>query len=342
MIKIKELLDSQLGESYSGYSFALVTGQQAPLLLANGKRNYQDPANNIDSTTLFDLASLSKVIGTTTAILKLIETGHFHLQTKIKTLLPNYQFEDTTVFQLLTHTSGLPADLKSYKNCQNKVDFIDFIYQIKPTILAEPTVVYSDFGFILLGFIIEKLVGSLPNYLAELVFKPLKMLQTTYHPVHKNDCAATELTTTRGLIQGEVHDGKAYLLTGESGNAGLFSTANDLANFAQMLLNQGSLFNQQILTPATINLLKTTSTANLNENRSLGWMKRNLNASQGDYASNNLLYHTGFAGTSFLLDFDYHLAIILLTNRINPRRDNPGIFELRPLLHNLIYQSIIQ
>ncbi len=342
MLKIKALLDSQLAHSYSGYSLALVTGQQAPLLIANGKRNYQDPENNVNASTLFDLASLSKVIGTTTAILKLIEAGHFHLQTKVNALLPNYQWADTTIFQLLTHTSGLPADLKSYKNCQNKAEFIDFIYQIKPTILAEPTVVYSDFGFILLGFIVEKFAGSLPEYLTKQVFSPLQMRATTYHPINKDDCAATELTTTRGLIQGEVHDGKAYLLAGESGNAGLFSTASDLANFAQMLLNQGSLFNEQILTPATINLLKTTSTANLNENRSLGWMKRNLSASQGDYASNNLLYHTGFAGTSFLLDFDYQLAIILLTNRINPRRDNPGIFDVRPLLHNLIYQTIIQ
>lgn len=338
-LRLKTILDQQLDISYPGYSFALYQANKKPLFLANGKLNYQDSQNQVNSDTIYDLASLTKVIATTTCILKLLEEGYFHLETPVYKLLPKFKHHNITIKQLLTHTSGLPADLKSYKQCQSKTEFIDFIYNIDLTYTPNEKVVYSDFGFILLGFIIETIKGSIPNYATEVLFHPLQMNNTTYHltEAQKQHTAYSEVSETRGLIHGKVHDGKAFLLDGESGNAGLFSTAPDLLSFALMLLNDGTYHQQTILKPQTVQLLKQVYTTDLNENRTLGWVKKDCSFSQGDYTSNNILYHTGFAGTSVLIDFDYQTIIILLTNRVNPTRNNTNLFDIRNIIHNLAY-----
>ena len=340
--KLKEYLDNQLNISFPGYSFALVKKYETPLFIANGKLNYLDEKDNGTASSIYDLAFLTKVIATTTAILKLLETGKIHLNQKVKEILPSFYDEFTTIYHLLTHTSGLPADLKSYRQCLTKTEFINFIYEIKAESPLNKQVIYSDFGFILLGFIIEHFERSIPDYLNEILFKPLNMINTTYHlsPFQKEITAKSENSPTRGLIHGEVHDGKAFLLNGESGNAGLFSNTIDLSKFAKMLLNNGNYENQSILKSETVNLLKDVYTKHLNEPRTLGWMSRNKNANQGDYLSDSIIFHTGFAGTSFLLDFEKELAIILLSNRINPSRNNKNIFNTRPTLHNLIYLNI--
>lgn len=294
--------------------------------------------NNID--TLYDLASCTKVVVTTTMILKLLEENLINLDDKVNKHLTDFKYDDVTIKHLLTHTSGLPADDKRYKECKNKEQLIEFIYSLSLNNKPGCVVEYSDFGFILLGLIIEKYKGNIEEYAKELIFKPLEMNNTMYNPYLKNrkeDCACAEITDVRGIIQGDVHDGKAHILNGLSGNAGLFSTVKDIGKFVTMMLNNG----YPILKKETIDLLKKPYTNNLNLQRTLGWMFADKTASCGDQVSDISLYHTGFSGTSIYIDYINKTGIILLTNRVHPSRDDSEtILRIRKEIHSKILKRI--
>lgn len=294
--------------------------------------------NNVD--TLYDMASCSKVVATTTMILKLMEEGLINLEDKVNKHLPEFPHENITIKHLLTHTSGLPGDDKRYKQCKNKDEFVKFMYSLSLNNEPGSFVEYSDFGYITLGLIIEKYKGSIEDYANETIFKPLGMNNTMYNPILKNrkdDCACAEVTDARGVIQGEVHDGKAFILNGLSGNAGLFSNVKDLSKFVLMMLNNG----YPILKKETIDLLKQCYTEKLNLPRTIGWMFNDLNTSCGDQISDVSLYHTGFSGTSIYIDYVNKISIILLTNRVHPNRnDTETILQLRKQIHNEILKKI--
>lgn len=293
--------------------------------------------NNID--TLYDMASCTKVVATTTMVLKLIEDKVINLDDKVKTHLPLFPYDNITIKHLLTHTSGLPGDDKRYKLCNGKEELVDFIYTLNLNNEPGKVVEYSDFGFILLGLIIEKYKGSLEDYADELIFNPLGMDNTMYNPYlkgRKANCACAEITEERGLIQGVVHDGKAYCLNGLSGNAGLFSCVKDLGKFVKMMLNDG----QPILKKETIDLLKHSYTDGLNLSRTLGWIYSDKTSSCGSEVSNCSLYHTGFSGTSIYIDYVNKLGIILLVNRVHPtRNDTQSILEARIKIHNTLLKD---
>ena len=290
--------------------------------------------NNID--TLYDMASCTKVVATTTMILKLIEDGIIGLDDCVKKHLEDFPYDNITIQHLLTHTSGLPGDDKRYKLCNGKQELVKFMYSLSLNNEPGKVVEYSDFGFITLGLIIEKYKGSLQDYANELIFKPLGMDNTMYNPYlkgRKEDCACAELTDARGLIQGVVHDGKAYCLDGLSGNAGLFSCVKDLGKFCKMMLNDG----YPILKKQTVDMLKHSYTKDLNLSRTLGWIFSDKTTSCGDKVSDCSLYHTGFSGTSIYIDFEKQLAIILLINRVHPSRDDSkSILDARIEIHNAI------
>lgn len=288
---------------------------------------------------IFDLASVSKVVGTTTMTLQCIEKGFFSLKTKVSSIFSDFPYEDITIEHLLTHTSGICHDDKEYKKLKGKEGIRDLIFNKKLEYKPGTKVLYSDLGFVLLGFIIEHYVGNLDTYFDKNIAIPLRMHDTAYNPKDKcklERCVPTEITQQRGVIKGVVHDGKSYLLGGISGNAGLFSTLEDLTNFTRMMLNNGSFEEKKILSKASIKLLKKCYTSNLNERRTLGWAFDEKNMSFGDYYSDCCLYHTGFTGTSVYIDFKRNCSIILLTNRIHPTRDNNVIIEFRNQLHNVI------
>ena len=337
MIEIfKEIIKKAVDENkIPGGSFAYITLDKQEY----GSYGYAQiypykKENNID--TLYDMASCSKVISTTTMILKLLEDGIINLEDKVNIHLKDFNYNNVTIKHLLTHTSGMPNDDKRYKECKNKDELVNFIYSLKLNNKPGTFVEYSDINFILLGLIIEKYKGSLEDYANELIFKPLGMDNTMYNPItknRKNDCACTEITKTRGIIQGEVHDGKAYILNGISGNAGLFSNIKDIGKFVLMMLNDG----KPILKKETIDLLKQCYTKELNLTRTLGWMFADKSASCGDKISKISLYHTGFSGTSIYIDYVNKIGIVLLTNSIHPTRANiETIIEIRKKIHSQI------
>ena len=299
----------------------------------------------IDANTIYDLASLSKVTGTLLLILKLIEEGSLSMEAKVVDYLSDFKYPEISIKNLLVHTSGLAADDKNYKNCLNKEEILDFICQLPLTYATDSKVVYSCFNYILLGFIIEKLKGNMESYADQVIFKPLNMNCSSYNPALKGlkeQCAATELTDVRGLIQGSVHDGKAYIIGGVAGNAGVFSTIEDLSHLALMMLNDGQYNGKTIFDKKTIELLKHCYTKGLNESRSLGWFFCDPISAFSSLSSQQCLYHTGFTGTSMYIDFSRNCAIIILTNRVHPTRENNNIAEIRKDLHKTILDYLDQ
>ena len=331
---IKSCIDNKV---FPGACFGIITRQESEIY-AEGHSDLIPVKKLTNAEVIYDLASLSKVISTTTIILKLIEDGQVTLFTKVCDILPAFKHKDITIYNLLTHTSGLPADIKELG--ESKQDMIKRVFSIELEYETGKKVMYSDIGYILLGFIIEKMAGPIDVYFNENIAKPLNMKDTCYNPKENlmDRCAPTEDTKLRGCIKGIVHDEKAYVLGGVGGHAGLFSNVRDLGKFCKMMLNNGSFKGKRILSENSIKMILNYNTEGLNEKRGLGWNikdKFDYSSSIGDLASESTIYHTGFTGTSMFIDFENQFAFIFLTNRVHPSRDNMELIKLRKNINNI-------
>ena len=290
--------------------------------------------------TIFDLASLTKPIVVATLIMRYVEEGTVELNEPVQKYLPEFSHSQVTVSHLLTHTSGLPAWRATYLESKTKRGVLNYLCQIPLDYPTGTQVMYSCLGYILLGKLLQRLTGKPLDTLAQkLIFQPLAMSWTRYNPPSPwaDRCAATEDSNSfekrmvdyqphdwrEGVIVGEVHDENAHFLGGVSGNAGLFSTATDIAKFCQMLLNGGN----NILTRESINRIATVQTRGLNEPRGLGWI----------ILEDGSLYHTGFTGTSIRINRERKMYAILLTNRVHPDASQPGIVDFRAKFHQSIF-----
>ncbi len=321
---------------------------------AFGKLSYDAKSPQVNVRTMYDVASLTKVIVTTTLVEKLIE-GDFKspllLDVPIERYLPEWASgpqpewrHRVTVRHLMTHTSGLPPFKEYWRTSKGKADTLRMIFA--EPLESEPgtKMVYSDLGIILMAEIIERLTGrTLDDLAKEYIFTPLGMNDSMYKPPKKlwPQIAPTEFDAIfrKRLVQGEVHDENAFAIGGVSGHAGVFSTAPDLAAFCQMLLNGGVYAHQRILKRATIaqfiapqELAKGT--------RTLGWVVPTEGSSSGHYFSPHSFGHTGFTGTTIWIDPDRQVFVVLLTNRVNPTRENHKIAEVRPALHDAVMQAL--
>jgi CubicO group peptidase (beta-lactamase class C family) len=245
---------------------------------------------------------------------------------------------------LLLHDSGLPAHRDFYKDAKGKDAVLAHV-------LAEPLVhepgkeiEYSDLGFILLGEIVERLTGlSLDAFARKEFFVPLGMDDSLFNPPPKlrDEIAPTENDTNyrKKLIQGEVHDQNAWAMGGVAGHAGLFSTASDLSAFAQLILNGGIYENHRVFTRALLNTFTARQTIG-NSARTLGWDVPLDPAATGHYFSPQSFGHYGYTGTSLWLDPERGLFILLLTNRVNPSVENLKIRQVRPALHDAVFEAL--
>jgi CubicO group peptidase (beta-lactamase class C family) len=274
--------------------------------------------------TLFDLASLTKVIFTTTMILRLIEQGRMRLDQPLAELIPDLRQYDLsaperalTVHQCLAHQTFLPAVEPLYTYGQNPRTLRAFVLQ---RVWTHGPPVYSDINFILLGIAIERVTGLPLNR------QPLAP-GFSFSPDPER-CAATERCPWRErILRGEVHDENAFALGGASGHAGLFGTIGAALDFAKTLLDGTAL------RAASIELLR----ARQSERRSLGWEMRYEGWQGGDACSESTIGHTGFTGTGLWIDFQRGIAWSLLTNRVHPARHfESGIVELRQTVGNLV------
>jgi beta-N-acetylhexosaminidase len=338
-------------------------------LHAFGKLSYGAKSPQVNVRTMYDVASLTKVIVTTTLVEKLVE-GDFksplQLDAPIERYLPEWTavrepqkglkdlFHENpqemewrhrvTVRHLMTHTSGLPAFKEYWRTSTGKPDTLKMIFAEPLEYEPGTKMIYSDLGIILMAEIIQRLTGrTLDDLAKEYIFAPLGMNDSMYKPPKKlwPSIAPTEFDANfrKRLVQGEVHDENAFAIGGVSGHAGVFSTAPDLAAFCQMLLNGGVYAHQRILRRSTI--AQFTAPQQLSGGtRTLGWVVPTEGSSSGHYFSAHSFGHTGFTGTTIWIDPDRQLFVVLLTNRVNPTRENHKIAEVRPAVHDAVMQAL--
>jgi CubicO group peptidase (beta-lactamase class C family) len=314
----------QRGITAGGYpGAAVVVGRKGAAVWQKGfgKLSWSASDSPVEAeTTIYDVASLSKVVGTTTAVMVLYDEKKIDLEAPVLRYLPAFSGglkDKVTVRDLLTHRSGLPAGRDLWRKARSPQEARDMVLATQLVYRPNEGYIYSDLGADVLGMIVEEVSGErLDRFLTRRVFSPLGMNHTFYRPADslRHRIAPTEVSPPRGYpIRGEVHDENAYALGGIAGHAGLFSTAADLSVFAQMMLNKGTYEGVQIISDSTVDLF-TRRTAG---HRALGW-----DTAEGDYGSGKYLTersygHTGFTGTSIWIDPDREMFVVLLTNRVH-------------------------
>jgi CubicO group peptidase (beta-lactamase class C family) len=312
-----------------------------------GHFTYDDNSKKVDSKTLYDLASLTKVIATTTATMICYDRKLFSLDDPVVKYIPQFGVngkEKITILNLLLHNTGLPAWKKFYEIASNSEEVINDIYSSPLEYETGTKTVYSDLGMITMGKIIEKVTGEkLDDFCKKEIFIPLHMTSTFFNPPDslKKYCAPTEVDNywRNRLLQGEVHDETSAMLNGVAGHAGLFSNANDIAKLMTVLINKGKFSGKQFIKKSTIELF--TKRYSDQSTRAIGWDTRSeTGSSSGDYFSGDSYGHTGFTGTSVWVDPDRNLFVIFLTNRVYPTRANVKILKVRPELHNAVIKSL--
>jgi beta-N-acetylhexosaminidase len=321
---------------------------------AFGHLSYDTKSPSVKLNTMYDIASLTKVVVTTTLVEKLVE-GDFpvplDLDAKVERYLPEWANGPqpewrhmVTVRHLMTHTSGLPPFKEYWRTSKSKQDTLNKIFAEPLEYEPGTKMEYSDLGIILMAEIIQRLTGKPLNVLAnENIFQPLGMTNTMYLPPKKiwPIIAPTEFDKQyrHRLIQGEVHDENAAAMGGVSGHAGVFSTAPDLAAFCQMYLNGGVYAHQRIVRRATIEQFTAPQQLS-NGTRTLGWAVPTPGGLSGHFFGPHSYGHTGFTGTSIWIDPDKQLFVVFLTNRVNPTRENQKIQDVRRKLHDAIMESL--
>ncbi|MCM3636736.1 beta-lactamase family protein [Sporosarcina luteola] len=311
-----------------------------------GTNSLEDDRVPISNSHLFDMASLTKVMVTLPAILQICETGEIHLHDKVAMFIPSFQKhgkESVTIKQLLTHSSGLTAHRPFFERRLSAVDVLKEIVEEKLEYAPDTDVVYSDLGFILLMEIIEKVTGQkIDEYAKQHLFGPMGMKNTGYKPaIERQRYAPTEYYDhLQDHKYGIVHDDNTEFMGGISCHAGLFSTMEDLSVFTKMLENDGMHEGKKILDPYWLAVSRRNFTPFADESRGLGWQLKGGGASPaGDLMSQGTYGHTGFTGTSFYIDPERELTVMLLTNRVYFGR-HLAMLRLRPRLHNIIYTSL--
>ena len=300
-----------------------------------------------DEKSVWDLASLTKVVATTTALAQLIETGKVALDSPVVRYVPDWTGggrESVTIRHLLTHSSGLPS-FKPYDTLTHNADSLAaLLFATQLERRPGERMIYSDIGAFMMGEVVKRVSGeTLDGYFDRHVSRPLKLKETRFTPPRswRKRVAPTEIDTLRGgLVHGAVHDERAYYLGGVAAHAGLFGSARDLARFATMMLRNGTLDGARILQPATIAQF-TAYADSAFSNRGLGWQKPAGNSAwAGAFMGSRAFGHTGFTGTSMAIDPDLDLYIILLSNRVNPTRNNPRITEVRRRVADAVVRTI--
>ena len=330
---------------------AIAVGRYGRLvhLRGYGTLDYAPDSPSVDAATMYDLASLTKVVATTTVAMILEEQGKLDLKRAVHLYLPEFDAPDKagiTVEMLLTHSGGLEAGAPLYLKYRGRADYLAQINARPLKSIPGTATVYSDWDMVLLQAVIERITGEpLDQLAAEKVFRPLGMLNTLFNPdtadaALRHRIAATAIDSLRGgLLQGTVHDGNAWALGGVSGHAGLFSSVRDLATFSQFLLDGGTYDGVRVLAPTTI-ARWTNRQSNLSS-RALGWDTPTANSSAGRFFGARTFGHTGFTGTSIWIDPERGLFVVLLTNRVNSHGASTRHVQLRRDVADAVQSSIL-
>ncbi len=326
---------------------------------AYGNRQWVPELALMDISMIFDMASITKPVATATSIMILAERGRLHLWSKVKDYVPDFADyvdeeekteEDTYIWHLLTHTSGLPPfvtteELKEkYGESVDLESMVEHIAHMEKLSPPGKEFLYSDLGYILLSYIIKDVSGkTLAGFAEENIFRPLNMGHSLFIPPEElyPRCVPTEVVDGKPLV-GIVHDPRARMMGGVAGHAGLFSTADDLAIFAQMMLNGGEFKGVRILSPLAVERMREIYRVVDFAGRGMGWdLDSSYSTNQGDLFGPNAFGHTGYTGTSLIIDPDTETFVIFLTNRVHPD-DKGDIASMRSRVANIVASSIIK
>jgi serine-type D-Ala-D-Ala carboxypeptidase len=317
---------------------------------ALGRFTYDPASPEVTTASLFDLASLTKVVATSAMAMILYERGLLDLEAPVTAIVPEFAGQladdtssrrEVTLRMLLAHSSGLPGYEKLFLRAKTREDLLQAAFSTP--LVAAPGVrtEYSDIGFIILGVVLERLADeSLDAFCQREIFGPLGMANTTFNPTRalKDSIPPTadDRTFRRRIIQGEVQDENASILGGIAGHAGLFSAAEDLALFAHAMLNAG----YPILRFTTVELFSRRESAPEGTSRALGWDTPSLPSQSGKYFSPRSFGHLGYTGTSLWIDAERQLSITLLTNRTWPDCQNEAIKQVRPAFCDAVIEDL--
>ena len=311
-----------------------------------GLFTYEHDSQAATAETIFDLASVSKVVATTSMAMLLYQRGLLDLDTPVATVIPEFLTDDNRRHEisfrmLLAHSSGLPAYKKLFQRHKTRDELLAAAFGTPLTAEPGTRAEYSDIGFIILGIALERIADeTLGRFCRREVFGPLGMTHTVFNPPPAWRAAipptADDRTFRRRIIQGEVQDENASVLGGVAGHAGLFASSHDLAIFANTLLTGSNpVFRSQ-----TIELFARREPEPQGTSRALGWDTPSAPSQSGKYFSAGSFGHLGYTGTSLWIDPQRQLSITLLTNRTWPDCSNQAIKQLRPLFHDAIIEAL--
>ena len=333
-------------KAFPGAATAVTHGGKLVALKALGRFTYDPTSPPVEADSIFDLASLTKVVATTSMAMILYQRGLLDLELPVVGFLPEFQSEDRrrntiTFRQFLAHSSGLPAYERLFLRAESKDELLHeaFAVHLKsdPGARAE----YSDVGFILLGVALERIAGEpLERFCQREIFGPLGMFNTSYNPPaasrSKIPPTADDQTFRKRIIQGEVQDDNASVMGGVAPHAGLFATASDVARFAQAMLNGGA----PILRRETLSFFTRREHSPAGTSRALGWDTPSSPSQSGKYLSSKSFGHLGYTGTSLWIDPERQISVTLLTNRTWPDCSNQAIKEVRPAFHDAVMEAL--
>lgn len=344
---IDSLFQAAIADSvFPGAAFAIGNRNGILMQKAYGRQTYESTSPRVTVQTRYDLASLTKVMATTMAIMRLVDRNQLTLNTKLGDILNEFADTDKaniTIGQLLTHTSGMLW----HKNFFQTIKTPD---EMRTAIRLEPLVSkpgedtkYSDLGFITLMFVIEEVSGKpFAEYLNDEIYRPLQLKATGFTPP-KSEWARippTEAVPWRGkLAQGEVHDENAMAMGGVSGHAGLFSNVGDLSRIAMLLLNNGVINGTTLFSERTVRQFTQPARIDPRSRRAFGWDKPSPISMTGIHFTDASYGHSGFTGTTIWIDPSQDVFVILLTNRVYPTRENRKIGRFRPAFHDIVMEA---
>jgi serine-type D-Ala-D-Ala carboxypeptidase len=315
-------------------------------LRAFGRFTYEPGSPSVTSATVFDLASVSKAVATTSMAMILYERGLIDLDAPVVSIVPEFAGSDVrrgdvTVHMLLAHSSGLPAYEKLFLKVKTRDELL--AAALTTPLATDPgtRAEYSDIGFIILALALERVADEgLDRFCQRELFGPVGMLHTAFNPPASWRASipptADDRSFRKRIIQGEVQDENASVLGGVAGHAGLFANAEDLATFSHILLHGG----RPLVRPETLAIFTRRETAPAGTSRALGWDTPSSPSQSGKYFSARSFGHLGYTGTSLWLDPERELSITLLTNRTWPDCSNKAIKDVRPAFHDAVVEAL--
>jgi CubicO group peptidase (beta-lactamase class C family) len=350
--KAFDVIDRAIAQAtFPAASIAVTSKRKLVALKAFGRFTYEPGSPQVTTASVFDLASVSKVIATTSMAMILYQRGLVDLEMPVAAIVPEFvasesndkdvRRREVTLHMLLAHSSGLPAYEKLFLRTKTRDELLHAAFRTPLTADPGASAQYSDIGFIVLGVALERIADeSLGRFCQLELFGPLGMLRTTYNPPaawrDSIPPTADDRTFRHRVLQGEVQDENASVLGGVAPQAGLFATAEDVATFAHIMLQGGS----PLIRPETLALFTRRESSPPGTSRALGWDTPSSPSQSGKYFSAASFGHLGYTGTSLWIDPERELSVTLLTNRTWPDCSNKAITEVRPRFHDAVVEAL--